>query len=236
MHYASIKKYDVANGEGIRISLFVSGCPHHCKSCFNPEAWDYNYGKLFTKKEEDEIVDFLENDYIDGLSLLGGEPMWLANQEGLLPLLRRVKERFPKKSIWCYTGYLFDKEIMDEMYLLNDVTKEFESKPFFLINEIKNEKDEFLYIDKEEMKKVLGELITKELNSDNTKAEHNYYSFSLDKFIDYAKIFYITKNITAILACDFYKDYESRKIENLQRTKNIKKKEKYMKEDMEVER
>jgi len=118
----------------------------------------------------------------------------------------------------------------------NDVTKEFESKPFFLINEIKNEKDEFLYIDKEEMKKVLGELITKELNSDNTKAEHNYYSFSLDKFIDYAKIFYITKNITAILACDFYKDYESRKIENLQRTKNIKKKEKYMKEDMEVER
>ena len=125
MHYASIKKYDVANGEGIRISLFVSGCPHHCKSCFNPEAWDYNYGKLFTKKEEDEIVDFLENDYIAGLSLLGGEPMWLANQEGLLPLLRRVKERFPKKSIWCYTGYLFDKEIMDEMYLLNDVTKEF---------------------------------------------------------------------------------------------------------------
>ena len=125
MHYASIKKYDIANGEGIRISLFVSGCPHHCKNCFNKEAWDYDYGDLFTEKQEDEIIDFLSNDYIKGLSLLGGEPMFPSNQKGLLPLLRKVKEKYPNKNIWCYTGYLFDKEIMDKMYKENNYTREF---------------------------------------------------------------------------------------------------------------
>ena len=125
MHYAEIKKFDIANGEGIRISLFVSGCPHHCKNCFNKEAWDYDYGKLFTEKEEQEIIDFLGKDYIDGLSLLGGEPMWPDNQKGLLSLLRKVKEKYPDKKIWCYTGYLFDKEIMDKMVKENDFTKEF---------------------------------------------------------------------------------------------------------------
>lgn len=124
MHYAGIKKYDIANGEGIRVSLFVSGCPHHCKSCFNPEAWDYNYGKEFTEKEEDEIIDFLANDFVDGLTLLGGEPMWPDNQKQILPLLRKIKEKYPNKSIWCYTGYLFDKEIMDKMYKENDFTRE----------------------------------------------------------------------------------------------------------------
>ena len=125
MHYAEIKKFDIANGEGVRISLFVSGCPHHCKSCFNPEAWDYNYGKKFTEKEEDEIIEFLGNDFIKGLTLLGGEPMWPDNQKGVLPLLRKVKEKYPNKTIWCYTGYLFDKEIMDKMYKENDFTREF---------------------------------------------------------------------------------------------------------------
>lgn len=125
MHYASIKKYDIANGEGIRISLFVSGCPHHCKNCFNKEAWDYDYGDEFTEKEEQEILDFLDQDFIDGLSLLGGEPMWPDNQKGLLPLLRKVKEKYPNKKIWCYTGYLFDTEIMDKMMKENDFTKEF---------------------------------------------------------------------------------------------------------------
>lgn len=125
MNYASIKKFDTANGEGIRISLFVSGCPHHCKNCFNKEAWDYDYGKKFTEKEEDEIIDFLSKDYIKGLSLLGGEPMWPDNQKGLLPLLRRVKKLYPEKTIWCYTGYLFDKEIVDKMCKENDFTREF---------------------------------------------------------------------------------------------------------------
>ncbi len=125
MHYASIKKYDIANGEGVRVSLFVSGCPHHCKNCFNREAWDYNYGKKFTEKEEYDIISSLYEDTISGLSLLGGEPMWPENQKGLLPLLRKVKEKYPYKTIWCYTGYLFDKEIMDKMYKENDFTREF---------------------------------------------------------------------------------------------------------------
>lgn len=125
MHYAEIKKYDIANGEGVRVTLFVSGCPHHCKGCFNEEAWDYNYGKKFGDEEIEEILNSLDYDYINGLTLLGGEPMWPDNQKGLLPLLRKVKEKYPNKSIWCYTGYLFDKEIMDKMYKENDFTREF---------------------------------------------------------------------------------------------------------------
>lgn len=125
MHYAEIKNYDIANGEGIRVSLFVSGCPHHCKGCFNEEAQAYDYGNLFTEKEEQEIINYLDNDFINGLTLLGGEPMWPDNQKGLLPLLRKVKEKYPNKSIWCYTGYTFDKEIMDKMYKENDFTREF---------------------------------------------------------------------------------------------------------------
>ena len=125
MHYASIKKFDIANGEGVRVSLFVSGCPHHCKNCFNKEAWDYNYGEVFTEKEEEDILEFLDTDFINGLSLLGGEPMWPDNQKGLIPLLKKAKERHPEKKIWCYTGYLFDKEIMDNMMKNNDFTREF---------------------------------------------------------------------------------------------------------------
>ena len=125
MHYASIKKFDIANGEGVRVSLFVSGCPHHCKNCFNKEAWDYNYGEVFTEKEEEDILEFLDNDFINGLSLLGGEPMWPDNQKGLIPLLKKAKKRPPEKKIWCYTGYLFDKEIMDDMMKNNDFTREF---------------------------------------------------------------------------------------------------------------
>ena len=115
MHYASIKRFDIANGEGVRVSLFVSGCPHHCKNCFNKEAWDSNYGEVFTEKEEEDILEFLDNDFINGLSLLGGEPMWPDNQKGLIPLLKKAKERHPEKKIWCYTGYLFDKDILDNM-------------------------------------------------------------------------------------------------------------------------
>lgn len=124
MHYASIKKYDVSNGSGVRVSLFVSGCPHHCPNCFNEETWSFNYGKEFTEKEEEEILDFLEHDYIAGLSLLGGEPMFPQNQEYLLPLLEKVKFKYPNKDIWCYTGYTFDKEIMNNMYK-NNITKKF---------------------------------------------------------------------------------------------------------------
>ena len=131
MNYGEIKNYDIANGEGVRVSLFVSGCTHHCKNCFNPETWSFEYGKPFTKETEDYIIECLSPDYIDGLSLLGGEPFEPQNQEVLLPFLRRVKNELPNKNIWCYTGYLFDRELLcesrarceftDEMLSLIDV-------------------------------------------------------------------------------------------------------------------
>ncbi len=114
MHYGNIKYYDIANGEGVRTSLFVSGCTHHCKNCFNPETWDFQYGNEFTPEVEEKIMQSLENDFIAGLTLLGGEPMEPANQKALLPFLKRVRERFPRKTIWCYTGYLFDKELLSD--------------------------------------------------------------------------------------------------------------------------
>ncbi len=115
MKYAKIKKCDVANGPGVRVSLFVSGCNHHCKNCFNREAWDFNYGNDFTQKEQDEIIQDLKPEYIDGLSLLGGEPFERENQEGLAPFIKKVKETYPNKKIWCYTGFTFDKQILQEM-------------------------------------------------------------------------------------------------------------------------
>lgn len=115
MKYAKIKNCDVANGPGVRVSLFVSGCNHHCKNCFNREAWDFNYGNDFTDKEENEIIEDLKPDYITGLSLLGGEPFERTNQEGLVPLIKKVKKTYPDKKIWCYTGFTFDKQIVEKM-------------------------------------------------------------------------------------------------------------------------
>ncbi len=108
MKYADIKKYDISNGVGVRVSLFVSGCTHHCKGCFNEEAWDFNYGKDFTDETIKEIMDALSPSYIKGLSLLGGEPLEFVNQKGLLPLLRKVHEAYEDKDIWCYSGYLYE--------------------------------------------------------------------------------------------------------------------------------
>ena len=124
MHYADIKKADIANGLGVRVSLFVSGCNHHCKNCFNPEAWDFNYGREFTQVQIDKIMQELDHPYVSGLSLLGGEPLEHVNQKGLLPLLKQVKEKFPNKNIWCYTGYTFDKDVMGNMYSNWEETKE----------------------------------------------------------------------------------------------------------------
>ncbi len=111
MNYATIKWADVANGPGVRVSLFVSGCTHHCPGCFNPEAQDFAYGRPFTQAEEDKILAALAPAHIKGLSLLGGEPFEPDNQRVLLPFLRRVKERFPDKEIWCYSGYTLDGEL-----------------------------------------------------------------------------------------------------------------------------
>lgn len=112
MKYATIKEIDVANGPGIRVSLFVSGCTHHCKGCFNPETWNFNYGDDFTPEVEDRVIEAMKPSYIKGLSLLGGEPFEPQNQEALLPFLRRVKAAYPDKTIWCYSGYDFEKDML----------------------------------------------------------------------------------------------------------------------------
>ena len=115
MNYAEIKYCDVANGPGVRTSLFVSGCSHHCPGCFNEIAWDFNYGMEYTQETEDFIIESLKPDYIQGLTLLGGEPFEYSNQKGLLPLVRQVREVLPQKDIWCFTGFLFDKDIIENM-------------------------------------------------------------------------------------------------------------------------
>ena len=110
MNYATIKWYDIANGEGVRISLFVSGCTHRCKNCFNSVAWDFSYGEVFDEKTANKLLDGLADEYIAGLSLLGGEPLEPENQKGLISFVRKVKKKYPQKNIWCYTGFVFDEK------------------------------------------------------------------------------------------------------------------------------
>lgn len=112
MNYANIKYCDIANGLGVRTSLFVSGCTHHCPGCFNREAWDFDYGMPFTEQTADTLLNSCIPDYIKGLTLLGGEPMEPENQRALLPFLVRFKEKFPKKDIWCYTGYTYETDLL----------------------------------------------------------------------------------------------------------------------------
>lgn len=124
MNYATIKKNDIANGPGVRVSLFVSGCTHHCPGCFNPETWDFNYGALFTSDVMNEVLEALQPSYIRGFTLLGGEPFEYKNQEGILPLLKEIKARFPNKDIWCFTGYDFEKDILADMVNKWPITRE----------------------------------------------------------------------------------------------------------------
>ena len=124
MNYAEIKNLDIANGPGLRVSLFVSGCTHHCKGCFNPESWNFNYGQPFTEATQEHLLELLENEHIRGLSLLGGEPFEPANQAELLPFLRKVRARFPKKDIWCYSGYLWDRDLAAGGVVHTEVTDE----------------------------------------------------------------------------------------------------------------
>ena len=133
MNYGNIKTNDIANGTGVRTSLFVSGCTHHCKGCFNPETWDFSYGEPFTKETEDKIILSLKPDFIRGLTVLGGEPFEKENQKALLPFIKRVKEEFPNKDIWFFSGYLYEElsgkvkcdrcrtECTDELLSLIDV-------------------------------------------------------------------------------------------------------------------
>ena len=124
MNYAEIKNYDIANGLGVRVSLFVSGCTHHCKGCFNPMTWDFSYGKPFTEEVQDELLEMLSPAYIDGLTLLGGEPMEPDNQRALLPFAKKVRAQYPDKNIWCYTGYKLDEELLKPSRARCEVTDE----------------------------------------------------------------------------------------------------------------
>jgi len=112
LNYGEIKTTDIANGEGVRVTLFVSGCRIHCKGCFNSQTWDFNYGKPFTFETEEFILKALAPEYISGFTVLGGEPMEPENQRVLVKLLRRIKETYPSKTIWCYSGYIYDKDLL----------------------------------------------------------------------------------------------------------------------------
>lgn len=109
MNYGLIKNYDIADGPGVRVSLFVSGCTNHCENCFQPETWDFDFGSPFTQKTEDEIIKMLASSYISGLTVLGGEPFEPSNQRALLPFLQRVKKELPDKTIWIYSGFTYEE-------------------------------------------------------------------------------------------------------------------------------
>lgn len=134
MNYATIKPLDVANGEGIRVSLFVSGCTHHCPECFNSEAWDFGYGQPYTDEVEREVLTLAGKPMVEGLSLLGGEPFEPCNQRELIGLLRKFKALYPNKTVWCYSGYLYDKELKSESRARCEVTDEMLSYIDFLVD------------------------------------------------------------------------------------------------------
>ncbi len=124
MYYSGIKPFCIENGPGVRVSLFVSGCRNCCKGCFQPETWNFCYGKPFTEDTENEIIEMLKPDYIEGLTLLGGDPFEPENQEALLPFVRKVKELYPDKNIWAYTGYLLDMDMIDGGKVFTPCTEE----------------------------------------------------------------------------------------------------------------
>ena len=124
MHYGQIKNCDIANGQGVRVTLFVSGCTNRCEGCFQPETWDFCYGKPFTEETEEEILNMLAPDYISGLTLLGGEPFEPANQRALLPFVKKVKAKYPKKNIWAFTGFTIEKLLNEEPHPRCEATDE----------------------------------------------------------------------------------------------------------------
>ena len=124
MNYGNIKYFDIADGPGVRTTLFVSGCSHHCPGCFQPETWEFDFGKPYTAETEEEILASLAPDYVDGLTLLGGEPMEKVNQRALLPLVKKVRELYPQKDIWCYTGYTLETELLAPSRARCEVTDE----------------------------------------------------------------------------------------------------------------
>ncbi|MBP3877564.1 MAG: anaerobic ribonucleoside-triphosphate reductase activating protein [Lachnospiraceae bacterium] len=125
MYYGNIKEFDVANGEGVRITLFVSGCTNHCEGCFQPATWDFQYGQPYTEETEERIIRFLDRPLTDGLTLLGGEPMEPDNQRELVRLARRLKREHPDKTIWCFTGFIYERDLLAGQRRHTEVTEEF---------------------------------------------------------------------------------------------------------------
>lgn len=125
MNYAAIKNCDIANGPGVRVSLFVSGCTHHCKGCFNEVAWDFNYGQPFTQQTIQELLEMLKPPHVKGITILGGEPFEPENQPAVLELLRQIKECYPNKSIWVFSGYLLDRDILSGRLGPWEITREY---------------------------------------------------------------------------------------------------------------
>ena len=125
MNYATIKPRDIANGPGVRVSLFVSGCTHRCKGCFNEVAWDFDYGTPFTQQTVDRILSELSPSFVKGITLLGGEPFEPQNQEPIVDLLRQIKETYPEKSIWAYSGYLLDRDLLSGRVGKPEVVREY---------------------------------------------------------------------------------------------------------------
>lgn len=123
MNYGNIKECDIADGPGVRVSLFVSGCRHHCKGCFNAETWDFQYGQPFTQATKERILELLKPSYIQGFTLLGGEPFEPENQQVLAGLLKEIRETYPEKDIWCYTGYLYDVDLKEGGKVYTEFTK-----------------------------------------------------------------------------------------------------------------
>ena len=166
MNYGAIKNYDIANGEGVRVSLFVSGCRHHCKGCFQPETWDFYYGHPYTAETQQAVLKMLEPEYIEGLTVLGGEPFEPENQAAVLSLMREVKETFPDKTIWCYTGYTWDIDLMPGGKVYTENTEPLLSLIDMLVD------GEFVEAEKDPMLKFRGSRNQRLLDLSKLRAEN----------------------------------------------------------------
>lgn len=172
MHYGNIKNYDIADGEGVRVTLFCSGCTNRCEGCFQPEAWDFCYGKEYTKETEDQLIQMLTNPNIQGLTLLGGDPFEPSNQRTLITLLRRVKQELPTKDVWAYTGFVYEQDLLEGQRKHTEVTDEMLSYIDVLVDGpfVIDEKDISLYFKGSTNQRVID--MPKTLKSGNVVIYH----------------------------------------------------------------
>ena len=172
MHYGNIKNYDIADGEGVRVTLFCSGCTNRCEGCFQPETWDFCYGKEYTKETEDQLIQMLTNPNIQGLTLLGGDPFEPSNQRTLITLLRRVKQELPTKDVWAYTGFVYEQDLLEGQRKHTEVTDEMLSYIDVLVDGpfVIDQKDISLYFRGSTNQRVID--IPKTLKSGNVVIYH----------------------------------------------------------------